>query len=173
MPLQDTDVTLVSRSERNAHATLGQVKNFVLDGMGVVTESLTWSSYPPTEDYEISSTEDWDYGSLSSVRINDVSNFTVSNYIVLINSSRGSSGTYQITARNTNSNTLTIRLVAQANGDVIEEGDKFILVNLGDEFSGGITGTFNRVFINETAPTADQRGDLWYSSFHWSTSHLG
>ena len=54
MPLQDTDVTLVSRGSTNANASMTQVKDYVLDGL-TSSDALVWSSYPTTANNHISS----------------------------------------------------------------------------------------------------------------------
>ena len=167
MPLQDTDVTLVSRNEVNAQATMSQVKDYVLDGLGVTTESLTWTSYPPTGDHDISSDNDpddegnWNFRDLNRITVSNIDLLTTGDYIIPANLTSGFAGTYEIEGRNTNSETLALMLVGASVGLTISEGDKFLMVNLGSEFGGEVPTTF-QVFTTETSPTIANTGDLWF-----------
>ena len=166
MPLQDTDVTLVSRGSTNANASMTQVKDYVLDGL-TSSDALVWSSYPTTANNHISSANT-KFDEITAIQFKNksISIYADNDVIVLTNLATSSAGTYKVTGRNTSTGSVSVSFIAYSNINDNSVGDRMVVTNLGPDVD---TDQGNVVIINETSPTGSN-GDLWYqpstNNFH-------
>ena len=159
MPLQDTDVTLVSRGTTNANASMTQVKDYVLGGL-TSSKALMWVNYPATDDEQVSSPKN-DYSEITSIQFGSgvILPYNDDDVVVLTNLARGSAGSFKVTGRNNSTNSITVEYIAH--GGLTEEllaGDRLTITNLGPDVN---TDQGNVVIINETTPSGSN-GDLWF-----------
>ena len=163
MPLQSTDLTLVSRGGANANASMTQVKDFVLGGLNT-NEALTWSNYPVSGNNDVSSPQNtggkFDYQIITSIQFKnkDLTAYKDDDVIVLNNLGRGSAGTYRVTGRNTSTGSISVTFIASSADTKIEAGDRMMVSNLGPDVD---TDQGNVVIINDTQPSGSD-GDLWF-----------
>ena len=158
MPLQDTDVTLVSRGSTNANASMTQVKDYVLDGL-TSSDALVWSSYPTTANNHISSANT-KFDEITAIQFKNksLSIYADNDVIVLTNLATSSAGTYKVTGRNTSTGSVSVSFIAYSNINDNTVGDRMVVTNLGPDVD---TDQGNQVYINDLQPSGDN-GDLWY-----------
>ena len=171
MALENTDVLLVNRSDTSAHATVKQIKEYILKGISFDDdgEGLTWSDHPAQSDKEISAspasgnTGDgrWSQKLLNNLYFGgtvDMSYYSVDDRLVLINIAQGKGSTYTITSKNDANNSLSLKLEAGADGSFIAD-DKCLLFNLGKQPEQ--VEPFEIIIQNDT-PTSTLEGQLWW-----------
>ena len=169
MPLNDNDLTLVTRGEANANATLKQVKDYVLDGLSS-SEELVWVDANPTDKSQISATKEtidarqWFFPNLVDIKvpIRSLGEYEIGDVIILMNLATGGSGTYRVTFLNQNTSALEVDVLANSHEELIVAGDRFVVVNLGKDFTGDTVIQGATVWISDVSPTVAVEADLWY-----------